>query len=445
MHVILHNVMVSAFVSCGRIDEAKHLFEQMKERNTASWNAILVGYAKGGLKVESFNLFREMHEADVEFDALTMATIINLCASLLALEHGEKIHGLVIKKGHVNSSVVLETALVDMYAKCGAIEKARIVFDMVNDKNIVSWNAMITGYSKHGYSKEALILYEKMQREGIYPNEVTFLSVLAAYSHTGLIEEGLRISISMLEDYEVEAKAEHDSCMVDLLGHAGLLEDAKEVIEKMPIEPQVSTWGALLGACRVHNDVDMERFVANRLFELDPQNPGHYVLMSNIYTAAGRWKEVEDIRQMMKIKGVRKDPGISWIEINNELQIFHAVSKMHPQTEEIYCTLRHLTLRIKGLGYIPDTTFILQNVEDITKEEEEESLLQHSERLAISLGLISLPEKSTIRVFKNLQTCSDCHTATKLISKITDRHIIVWDTNRFHHFENGECSCGDYW
>ncbi|KAK9282013.1 hypothetical protein L1049_004924 [Liquidambar formosana] len=443
--VILHNVMVSAFVSSGRMDEAKHLFDQMKERNTASWNAFLVGYAKGGLKVESFSLFREMQEADVEFDALTMVTIINLCASLPALEHGEEIHGLVIKKGYINSSVVLETALVDMYAKCGAIEKARIVFDMMNDKNVVSWNAMITGYSKHGCSKEALILYEQMQKEGIYPNEVTFLSVLAACSHTGLIEEGLRIFISMLEDNEVEAKSEHYSCMVDLLGRAGLLEDAKEVIEKMPIEPEVSTWGALLGACRVHNDVDMGRFAANRLFELDPQNPGHYVLMSNIYATAGRWKEVEDIRQMMKIKGVRKDPGISWIEINNELHIFHAGSKMHPQTEEIYSTLRHLTLRIKGLGYIPDTTFILQNVEDITKEEEEESLLQHSERLAISLGLISLPEKSTIRVFKNLRICGDCHTATKLISKITGRCIIVRDTNRFHHFENGECSCGDYW
>ena len=443
--VILNNVMVSAFVNSGRANDAKNLFDQMEQRNTALWNSILAGYANKGLKKESFNHFLEMLESDIEYDVLTMVTIVNLCSSLPALEHGDQLHSLIIKKGFVNCSVVLETALVDMYSKCGAITKARTVFDNMNGKNIVSWNAMISGYSKHGCSKEALILYEEMPKKGMYPNEVTFLAILSACSHTGLVEEGLRIFTSMQEDYNIEAKAEHYTCMVDLLGRAGRLEDAKEFVEKMPIEPEVSTWGALLGACRVHKDMDMGRLAAQLLFELDPQNPGPYVIMSNIYAAAGRWKEVEDIRQMMKMKGVKKDPGVSWIEINSEIQIFHAGSKTHPKTEEIYNNLRHLTLQSKGLGYIPDTSFILQNVKDIKEEEEEEYLLQHSERLALSLGLISLPKKSTIRVFKNLRICGDCHTATKFISKITGRRIIARDTNRFHHFENGKCSCGDYW
>ncbi|CBI36364.3 unnamed protein product, partial [Vitis vinifera] len=418
---ILQVVLVDMYAKCGSMDYAWKVYDQTikKDRNTALWNSILAGYANKGLKKESFNHFLEMLESDIEYDVLTMVTIVNL--------------------------LVLETALVDMYSKCGAITKARTVFDNMNGKNIVSWNAMISGYSKHGCSKEALILYEEMPKKGMYPNEVTFLAILSACSHTGLVEEGLRIFTSMQEDYNIEAKAEHYTCMVDLLGRAGRLEDAKEFVEKMPIEPEVSTWGALLGACRVHKDMDMGRLAAQRLFELDPQNPGPYVIMSNIYAAAGRWKEVEDIRQMMKMKGVKKDPGVSWIEINSEIQIFHAGSKTHPKTEEIYNNLRHLTLQSKGLGYIPDTSFILQNVKDIKEEEEEEYLLQHSERLALSLGLISLPKKSTIRVFKNLRICGDCHTATKFISKITGRRIIARDTNRFHHFENGKCSCGDYW
>ncbi|KAF8398941.1 hypothetical protein HHK36_014806 [Tetracentron sinense] len=439
--VVLQNVMVSAFASCGKMNDAKCLFNQMDMRNRVSWNSILVGYAKSGLMYETFNLFQRMQEDNVEFDSLTLVTVTNLCASLPDLGKGEQLHALAVKKGFVHSSVVLDSALVDMYAKVGSIEEARRVFDKMHNRNVISWNAMITGYSKHGHSEEVLVLYEQMQKEGIHPNEVTFLSVLSACSHTGLMEEGLSIFISMIEEHGIEAKAEHYTCMVDLLGRAGRLEDAKEVIDRMPVEPEVSTWGALLGACRVHRNVELGRVAADRLFGLDPQNPGHYVLMSNIYAAANRWKEADEIRQMMKIHGVKKDPGVSWIEINNEIQNFHAGSKTHPRTEEIYTTLRNLSLRMKGLGYIPDTNFILRNVEGI----EEEYLLQHSERLAIALGLISLPEKSTIRVFKNLRICGDCHTATKFISRISGRRIIVRDTNRFHHFENGECSCGDYW
>ena len=443
--VILNNVMISAFVNSGRMNDAKNVFDQMEQRNLASWNAVLACYAKEGLKRGSFNHFLEMLENEIEFDVLTMVTLVNLCSSLPALEHGEQLHSLIIKKGFVNCSVVLETALVDMYAKCGVIKKAREVFDNMNEKNIISWNAMINGYSKHGCSKEALILFKEMEKEGMSPNEVTFLSILSACSHTGLVEEGWRIFSSMQEKYNTEPKAEHYTCIVDLLGRAGRLEDAKEFVEKMPMEPDVSTWGALLGACRVHKDMDMGRLAAERLFELDPQNPGPYVIMSNIYAAAGRWKEVEDIRQMMKMKGVTKEPGVSWIEINSEIQIFHAGSKTHPRTEEICNNLRQLTSQSKGLGYIPDTDFILQNVKDVKEEEEEEYLLQHSERLALSLGIISLPEKSTIRVFKNLRICGDCHNATKFISEITGRRIIVRDTKRFHHFEGGKCSCGDYW
>ncbi|KAL5720965.1 hypothetical protein ACHQM5_013582 [Ranunculus cassubicifolius] len=438
--VNIQNVMISAFIGSNNVEDALRLFNEMEMRNTISWNSIILGCAKADKKDDAFKLFIRMLEESEEFDTSTLVTLFNFCASLPALAQGNQLHALAVKKELVHTSIAMDSATVDMYAKCGAIKQARILFDNMPERNIISWNTMITGYAKHGRSEEVLHLYEQMQEEGFHPNEVTFLSVLSACSHTGLIEVGLKFFISMLEDPTVEAKAEHYTCMVDLLGRAGRLEDAREVIETMPVKPEVSTWGALLGACRVHQNVDLGRHAADHLFELDPQNPGHYVLMSNIYAAAGRWKEVEEVRNLMAIRGVKKDAGVSWIEINNEIQTFHAGAKSHPKTKEIYVVLRDLTVRMKGLGYVPDSKFVLSNVEEV-----EEYLLQHSERLAIGLGLISLHAKSTIRVFKNLRICGDCHTAAKFISDITGRQIIVRDTNRFHHFENGVCSCGDYW
>ncbi|KAF5200512.1 Pentatricopeptide repeat-containing protein [Thalictrum thalictroides] len=440
--VNIQNVMVSAFVGCGRMDDARRLFDEMEERNIISWNSIILGFSKVSKKEETFKLFIRMLKESVEFDTSTLVTLFNFCANLPALPQGIQLHTLAIKTGLVNTSITMDSTLIDMYAKGGDIIQARRFFDKMTEKNIVSWNTMITGYGKHGYSEEVLVLYEHMQEEGMHLNDVTLLSVLSACSHTGLTKEGIEIFIAMLEDHRLEATAAHYTCMVDLLGRAGRLEDAKEVIERMPVKPEVSTWGALLGACRVHQNVEMGRHAADHLFEMDPLNPGHYVLMSNIYAAAGSWKEVEEVRSMMKIRGVRKDAGVSWIEINNEIQTFYAGAKSHPKSKEIYANLRHLTQQMKRLGYVPDTKFVLSNTGDL---EEEEYLFQHSERLAISLGLISLSEKSTIRVFKNLRVCGDCHTVTKFISKITNRRIIVRDTNRFHHFENGVCSCGDYW
>lgn len=437
--VILHNIMISAYVSCNRIDDARHIFDRMEERSTVSWNSMLTGYAKCGLSDEMTRLFQRMLEESIELDDLTYLTMLDFCATLPALFQGKQLHASLVKRGYTHSSVVLDSALVDMYAKGGDIDKARRLFDKMNHRNIITWNSMIAGYGKHGDGAEVLALFDQMNEE-IYPNDVTFLSILTACSHIGLIEEGIEIFISMIEEHGIEPRVEHYACMVDLLGRAGHLDDAKEVIERMPIKPDVSTWGALLGACRVHQNIDLGRLAAERLFDLDPKNPGHYVLMSNIYAAAGRWKEADEVRNLMKSAGVTKDPGISWIEINSDIEIFHAGDRAHSKTDEIYATLKNLLLSMKAMGYVPNTSFVLRNVED-----QEEYLLQHSERLAIALGLICLPEKATIRVFKNLRICGDCHTVVKLISKITHRKIIVRDTKRFHHFEDGLCSCGDYW
>jgi hypothetical protein len=230
--------------------------------------------------------------------------------------------------------------------------------------------------------------------------------------------------------------------MVDLLGRAGRLEEAKDFVQKMPMKPNTAVWSCLLGACRKHNNTEIGQYVAEHIFELDPTNATPYVLLSNIYAAAGKWSDIERIREMMKDRGVRKSPGCSWIEVNKEVHAFLVGDRSHPQIQKIYEKLERLSCEMRVAGHVPDTTFVLN---DVKEEEKEQILSHHTERLAIAFGLLNTPPGATIRIIKNLRVCGDCHSATKIISKIVTRKIIVRDANRYHHFKDGQCSCGDYW
>ncbi|KAK8923416.1 Pentatricopeptide repeat-containing protein [Platanthera zijinensis] len=436
----VNNVMISALLDCRRIDEARELFDQMGERTLVSWNMMIMGYSKYGFEDESFRLFFRMREEGVDYEPLTIVPLFNLCAGSSSVDLGEMLHTIVIKSGFSCSSLILDSAVIDMYSKCGLLEDARRYFDSMDDRNIVAWNSMMTGYGKHGETSKVFELYRQLKKFNVKPSGVTFLSLLSACSHSGMVEEGLDCFIAMLEEHEVEIHAEHYTCMVDLLGRAGFLEEAKQVIDEMPIEPEVSTWGALLGACRMHKEVRLGRQVAEKLFQLDSENSGHYILMANIYSSVAMWKEADQVRELMKSRGVKKEPGVSWIRIDNETHTFHAGDRNHPLADEIYTRLRDLTAKIERMGYVPNDEFVLRSVEDPM-----DYLIQHSERLAVGLGIIKLPERSIIRVFKNLRICGDCHVAIKLISEVTGRTIVVRDNNRFHHFKDGACSCGDYW
>nr|ADE77588.1 unknown [Picea sitchensis] len=312
----------------------------------------------------------------------------------------------------------------------------------MSNKNVVSWNAMIVGYGMHGHGEDALVLFTQMQQRGVKPNEITFISVLSACSHAGLVDEGWKCYNCMTLDYAITPTVEHYACMVDLLGRAGHLNEAWDFIEKMPIEPGASVWGAFLGSCRIHCNIELGERVAELLLNLDPDNAGYYVLLSNIYAAAGRWDDVAKVRKMMKEKDVKKSPGCSLIEVNNKLHSFVVGDISHPQTEAIYAMLETLARQMEAVGYVPCTDFVLHDVEEEIKEN---MLFAHSEKLAIAFGLISTRSGTSIRITKNLRVCGDCHSATKFISKIVKREIIMRDLNRFHHFKDGLCSCGDYW
>lgn len=339
-------------------------------------------------------------------------------------------------------NVIVGTSIIDMYCKCGRVETAKKTFDGMKEKNVKSWTAMVAGYGMHGGAREALDLFYKMTGAGVKPNYITFVSVLSACSHAGLLDEGWYWFNSMNHKFNVEPGVEHYSCMVDLLGRAGYLNEAYDLIKRMRAKPDFVLWGSLLAACRIHKNVELAEISARQLFELDSSNCGYYILLSNIYADAGRWKEVERMRVLMKDRGLIKPPGFSLVELKGKVHLFLVGDKEHPECEKIYRFLEELTVKLQQAGYVPNMASVLH---DVDEEEKEMALRVHSEKLAVAFGIMNSFHGSTIHIIKNLRVCSDCHIAIKLISKIVDREIVVRDAKRFHHFKGGLCTCGDYW
>ncbi|XP_010269696.1 PREDICTED: pentatricopeptide repeat-containing protein At4g33990 [Nelumbo nucifera] len=440
--IFLGNAVVDMYAKLGSIASAQKAFEAMPDKDVISWNALITGYAQNGLASEAIEVYHMMEGCSgIVPDQGTLVSILPALSHIGALQQGMRIHGQAIRMG-LHLDVFVGTCLIDMYSKCGRLDDAISLFLQVPRMSSVPWNAIISGYGIHGHGEKALKLFQEMQSEGVKPDHVTFVSLLSACSHAGLVDQGQWCFQLMQEDYGIKPNLKHYGCMVDLLGRAGHLEKSYAFIKNMPILPDSSVWGALLGACRIHGNFELGMFASNRLFEVDSENVGYYVLLSNIYANVGKWDGVDKVRSLAKDRGLKKTPGWSSIEVNNRVDVFYTGNKSHPKCEEIYSELRMLLAKMKSLGYVPDYSFVLQDVEE---DEKEHILTGHSERLAIAFGLISTPPKTTIRIFKNLRVCGDCHTATKFISKITEREIVVRDSNRFHHFKDGNCSCGDYW
>ncbi|PIA60468.1 hypothetical protein AQUCO_00300165v1 [Aquilegia coerulea] len=378
-------------------------------------------------------------EEGVLHDKVAMATVVYACAKVGAMNKAQLVHDYISGK-NFSLDVFLGTAMIDMYAKRGSVESAREIFDMMRFKNVVSWSAMIAAYGYHGHGREALEFFQMMLNCGILSNHITFVSLLYACSHAGLVDEGRRIFSCMWEYYSVKPDVKHYTCMVDLLGRAGRLDEALELIDKMTIEKDARLWSALLGACRIHGNIELAERAAVSLLELEPDNPGHYILLSNIYAKAGRWEAVAKMRELVVHRRLKKIPGWTWIEVNDKIHQFGVGDTSHPHTREIHRMLQVLSKKLDLAGYVPDTNFVLHDVDEELKEE---MLYTHSEKLAITFGLISTSEGTPIRITKNLRVCRDCH--SKLVSSIVQREIVVRDANRFHHFKEGACSCADYW
>lgn len=439
--VISWTTIVTGFVNTGQVDLARKYFDRMSERDYVSWTAIIDGYLRVNRFKEALELFREMQTSKIRPDEFTVVSILTACAHLGALELGEWIK-TYIDKNKIKKDTFVGNALIDMYSKCGNVEKALMVFNELPQRDKFTWTAVIVGLAINGHGEEALDMFSQMLKASITPDEITCIGVLSACTHTGMVDKGRNFFASMITQHGIQPNVAHYGCMVDLLGRAGHLKEAYEVVLNMPVKPNSIVWGALLGACRVHKDAKLAEIAAKKILELEPENSAVYVLLCNIYATCNKWESLREIRQMMSSKGIKKTPGCSLIEINGVVHEFVAGDQSHPQSKELYSHLQKITSDLKSAGYSPDTSEVFL---DMGEEEKESALYRHSEKLAIAFGLISSKPGVTIRIVKNLRMCVDCHGMAKLVSKVYNREVIVRDKTRFHHFRHGSCSCKDYW
>lgn len=422
------------------LDEAQKTFEQMPKRDVVSWTAIISAYVQTGQADTAFKLFFEMLARGMKPNESTVTSLLSACGYLGARKIGEQIHCLVHKLGLISCLFVCN-ALITMYFKCGSVD-GLCIFEEMPDRDIVTWNAVLAGCAQNGFGGEAINIFQRMVAAGVLPNDISYVALLCACSHAGLVDEGLAYFNSMSQNYGITPLVYHYTCVVDLLGRAGRLYEAEALIDNMPVEPDSVIWEALLGACRIHRDMKLGQKVAEKLFKMETKRSGTYVLLSNIYASQGMWEKVREIRRLMKERRVTKEPGISWVQIKNKVHYFQMRGKAHDEIEEIETTLSVLYRRFRATGYVPDTNFVLHDVEEEQKQDE---LLYHSEKLAVAYGIMRTPNGTPIQILKNLRICGDCHSFMKFISSVADRKIIIRDGNRFHHFQDGLCSCGDYW
>lgn len=439
---ILGTALVDMYAKCGELFSARQVFDALPERNVVAWSAMISGYAQNNHSKEALELFEKMvTEGNQKPNQVTILGVLSACIQFGDLTLGRWIHAYIDKAG-LNTSIILQNSLMDMYTKCGRIDAALQLFDAMPEKDIVSWNIMINGFALHGLGKQALALFSHMHIDGIRPDDITFIGVLSACSHAGLVQEGRHHFQNMYERYGIIPQSEHYGCMVDLLSRAGMLEEAERLIQDMPMEPNGAIWGALLGACRIYNNVELGTKTAKYLLDLEPENDGVYVLLSNIFASNKQWEQVRKVRDLMHERSIPKMPGCSSIVVDGAAHVFLVGDRSHPESEKIYLMLNHVNQRLRLAGYIAETSPVLLNIDE---EDKEDSISQHSEKLAICYGLMRTRPGDSILILKNLRICGNCHSAIKYISEIFEREIIVRDRSRFHHFRDGVCSCGDYW
>lgn len=349
------SAITDMYAKCGRLDLASLVFSRLTERDAICWNSMIASYCQNAMPKEAIDLFIQMGSKGAKYDCVSISAALSACANLPALHYGKEIHGFMLR-GAFSSDIFCESALIDMYAKCGQLKLARLVFDKMGYRNEVSWNSIIAAYGIHGDLNECVFLLNEMKEDGIQPDHVTFLTLISACGHAGRVTEGKQYFDSMTQEFKLVPKMEHYSSMIDLYGRAGCLEEAFQVIKNMPFTPDAGIWGTLLGACRIHGNVELAEIASSSLFHLDPQNSGYYILLSNLQADAGKWEGVHKTRSMMKERGVEKVPGYSWIEVHKNIHMFVAGDTFHPQSAQIYLVLDSLLLELQKEEYVPQLT-----------------------------------------------------------------------------------------
>ncbi|XP_078445262.1 pentatricopeptide repeat-containing protein At4g16835, mitochondrial-like [Wolffia australiana] len=443
---LLLTAAASAHLAAARPAAALSLFSSLPSKPTVSYNALISGLVLNHLPHRALLLLKDMllHTSTSPPNSSTMASALLACSKLTALHLGAQLHQLSLKLPLMADPVV-GTSVLSMYYKCGDLSSARKLFDEMPVRDGGAWNAIISAHAVHGWSDRALSLFEEMARAGVPPDRVTFAGVLAACAHAGKVQVGRAVFQAMHAVHGLVPGPEHYYSVVDLLCRRGLLAEAAELIRDSGLlqgRSRVPMYGALLGAARARGEPDWAQYAAARLLEVNPRSAGAYVGLANAYMAAGNWEAAAKARKAMRDKGVEKEPGCSWVRARGQWHVFRATDRTHPELGRIRAKLGELEACLARGWHRPDMG---SAGTDLAPQEQARALWGHSERLAVALALMDVPPWETIRVFKNLRVCVDCHNVTKLVSLIEGREIIVRDTSRFHHFRAGSCSCGDFW
>ncbi|KAL2252409.1 UNVERIFIED_CONTAM: Pentatricopeptide repeat-containing protein [Sesamum indicum] len=432
---------VDMYGKCGEISSMRRVFDVLHTKNEVTWTAVLTAYLHNECFEEALKLFLEMDLQNVVPNEYTFAVVLNSCAGISALGYGNSLHARAEKMGMKDHTVV-GNALIHMATRCGLIDDANTVFRNMLHRDVISWNLMITGYSYHGLGEEALDVFQQMLIAKHRPSYVTFVGVLSACGFLGRVDEGFYYLNHMMREFDIEPGLEHYTCIVGLLARAGRLDEAENFMRSIPIKWDIVAWRTLLNACHVHQNYGLGKTVADTVLHMDPSDVGTCILMSNMHAKAKRWDKVVAVRKLMRVKNIKKEPGLSWTEIRNETHVFVSDDTKHVESVRIREKVKKLLVEIKPLGYVPD---IVSELHDVEEEQKEDHISYHSEKLAIAYAIMKTPPEAPIHVIKNLRICDDCHSAAKFISKLTKRTIVVRDVNRFHHFRDGYCSCADYW
>ncbi|KDP40259.1 hypothetical protein JCGZ_02257 [Jatropha curcas] len=360
--VFVGSALVDMYSKCGYYDEARRVFDVMPIKNVVSWSALIAGYVQCNRFKDALLLFQDMLMADVRPNQSTLTCVLTASAQLGALDQGRWVHHY-IDRNFLGMNSITGTALIDMYAKCGCVGEALLVFHKLPVKNVYTWTAMINALAMHGDALSALNLFYRMSSSGVQPNGVTFIGVLSACAHGGLVDEGRRLFEMMRHIYHLEPNVDHYGCMVDLLGRAGYLDEARKLIEEMPMEPTPGVWGALFGACMIHKAFDLGEYVGKHLIRLQPNHSGRYALLANMYSAYDRWDAAAYVRKIMKGKGIEKKPGFSWIEVNGLIHEFIAFDGSHSESSYLYEMLDNIMVQLKLADHLQETMLLTAETE----------------------------------------------------------------------------------
>lgn len=427
--------LIRLYAASGGLGSMRKVFDEMTVRDLVTWNSMISCYNQQGFHHKALKLFDEMKSADVGFDGFSVVSLLSACAHIGGLNIGVKLHELGIEKGLMDN-VFVGNALIDMYAKCGSLNKAVYVFDGMKKRDLFSWNSIIVGHGVHGFGDKAILFFKQMLIAGVKPDSVTFLGLLCGCSHQGLVEEGVNCFNLMNSNFGLNPEVKHYGCLVDLFGRAGMPKKALKVIEDSEFANSVILWRTFLASCKIHKDVHNGEKAMAKLNELGGLNAGDYVLLATIYADARDLQGVVRMRKLIKYEGLTTTPSGSWIEIDEEIHKFVVNDRSHVDSEKIYRKLQEMVYEATIVGYV--TTSVNDQLPERTGS-------SHSEKLALALGLLNSAAGICVRIVNNLRVCNDCHSFIKCVSKAYNREIVVRDRVRFHHFKNGLCSCKDYW